>query len=73
MQKKVIRYGQRSTTLDIRELLGLTGSHLFIDRIPQGLKPASFAIPSGTAEAVPFPKPFMKIASCFLARRWRSC
>jgi hypothetical protein len=73
MQKKVIRYGQRSTTLDIRELLGLTGSYLLIDRVPQGLKPASFAIPSGTAEAVPFPKPFMKIASCFLARKWRSC
>ena len=38
MQKKVIRYGQRSTTLDIRELLGLTGSHLLIDRVPQGAK-----------------------------------
>jgi hypothetical protein len=50
MQKKVVRYGQRSTTLDIRELLGLTGSHLFIDRVPQRLKAASFAIPSGTAE-----------------------
>jgi hypothetical protein len=26
--------------------------------IPQ--KPASFATPGGTAEAVPFPKPFMR-------------
>jgi hypothetical protein len=46
--------------------LGLTGSHLFIDRIPQGLKPASFAIPSGTAEAVPFPKPFYEDSLLFL-------
>jgi len=27
---------------------------------PQGLKPASFADLGGTAEAVPFPKPFLK-------------
>jgi hypothetical protein len=28
-------------------------------RIPQGLRPAPFAGPSGTAEAVPFPKTFI--------------
>jgi len=28
------------------------------ERGPQGLKPTSFVALSGTAEAVPFPKPF---------------
>ncbi|SPF48895.1 hypothetical protein SBA1_90031 [Candidatus Sulfotelmatobacter kueseliae] len=29
-------------------------------RLPQGLKPASWLALGGTAEAVPFPKPFMR-------------
>jgi len=30
---------------------------------PQGLKPAFLAALSGTAEAVPFPKPFLETSS----------
>jgi hypothetical protein len=34
--------------------------HLSVMSGPQGLKPAFLAAPSGTAEAAPYPKPFMR-------------
>ena len=30
------------------------------ESVPQGLKPEGFSAPDGTAEAVPFPKRFMR-------------
>jgi hypothetical protein len=35
--------------------------------VPQGLKPAFLAVVSGTAEAVPYPEPFMRPV---LVRPW---
>ncbi len=54
-----------------RQLKSCPDTNRWEEYRPQGLKPASWAAPSGTAEAVPFPKPILETAKRDLF--WRGC